>query len=304
MIKINELTSGPQTVIAKIQNINKGTTQTGSPYLSFQVEDSTGMINCKYWEAVGIELFSGKVYEFEGELSEYNNKPQYIVTEFVEVTDDTIINMFYKSAPADATETKIKILEFANAIENDDVRLIVKEILSRYENAYFTFPAATQNHHAYINGLSYHTHTMLRLADNFLTVYPYLDKSLLYAGIILHDFAKVVELSEARNPEYTLEGKLVGHLVMGSNIISTVASELGIESEAVLLLQHLVLSHHGRKEWGSPQRPQIAEAEALHFIDNIDSKFESLRLEFGNVESKSWTKRIPVLDGRSFYKHN
>lgn len=303
MIKINELTSGHETIIAKVLNMNKGTTQTGSPYLSFQIEDESGTINCKYWDAVNVEVLSGKVYELTGELSEFNNKPQFIVNALKLVEDEEIINKFYKSAPVDQNTIKLELLEFVNNIEDSEVRLIVKEVLSRFENAYFTYPAATQNHHAYISGLAYHTVSMLKLADGLLPMYPYLDQSLLYGGIILHDFAKVIELSDARSPEYTLTGKLVGHLVLGSEIVSSIAKDLGVESEKVLLLQHLVLSHHGRKEWGSPQRPQIAEAEALHFIDNIDSKFESLRLEFENTETGSWTKRIPVLDGRSFYKH-
>lgn len=303
MMKIKELTSGHQSVTAKVLNMNKGTTQTGSPYLSFAIEDSSGTINCKFWDAVNVEMKSGTVYQLTGEMSEYNNKPQFIVNAFKEETDEEVINTFYKMAPQEINEIKVGILEYANKIESDNVRLIVKEILTRYESAYFSYPAATQNHHAYINGLGYHVLTMLKLSDGICDIYPYLDRGLLYAGIILHDFAKVIELSNARSPEYTLEGKLLGHLVMGSNIVEQVAQELDIHTEEVLLLQHMVLSHHGRKEWGSPQRPQIPEAEALHFIDNLDSKFESLRLEFENVETKEWTKRIPVLDGRSFYKH-
>jgi len=302
-MKIKELTTGTEEVVAKVKNVNKGTTQAGSPYLSFLIEDDSGGINCKYWESEGIEVSTGKVYTFTGEISDYNGRNQFIVISLEVVTDDEVINTFYKSAPLELDIVKIGVLEYVNNIEEDNIRLIVKEILSRYETDYFTYPAATQNHHAYITGLGFHTLTMLKLSDGILDTYEYLDKSLLYAGIILHDFAKVIELSEARAPEYTLEGKLVGHLVIGSNIIAEIAKELNIESEAVLLLQHLVISHHGRKEWGSPQRPQIAEAEALHFIDNIDSKFESLRLEFENTSTGAWTKRIPVLDGRAFYKH-
>ncbi len=303
MTKINELTSGSHTVIAKVLNVNKGTTQTGSSYLSFQIDDKTATMNCKYWDAVEVEIQSGKVYELEGAMSEFNNKPQFIVQSVSLVTDDELINQFYESAPADLEQVKTELMEYVDKIDDKEVQLIVNEVLSRFENVYFTYPAATQNHHAYLSGLAYHTVSMLKLSDGILSMYPYLDQSLLYAGIILHDFAKVIELSEARSPEYTLTGKLVGHLVLGSEIVASVARELNIDSERVLLLQHLVLSHHGRKEWGSPQRPQIAEAEALHFIDNIDSKFESLRLEFENTEVGAWTKRIPVLDGRSFYKH-
>ncbi len=302
-MKIRELTTGSEEVVAKVKNVNKGTTQAGSPYLSFLIQDESASINCKYWESEGIEVKTGNVYTFIGEIGEYNGRNQFIVTSLEQVTDEEIINSFYKSAPLEIDVVKTGVLEYVNKIEEDNVRLIVKEILSRYDKEYFTYPAATQNHHAYLTGLGYHTLTMLKLSDSLLETYQYLDKSLLYAGIILHDFAKVIELSEARAPEYTLEGKLVGHLVIGSNLIAEVAKELNIDSEAVLLLQHLVLSHHGRKEWGSPQRPQIAEAEALHFIDNIDSKFESLRLEFENTSTGTWTKRIPVLDGRAFYKH-
>lgn len=303
MMKIKELTSGQNSVTAKVINMNKGTTQTGSPYLSFTIEDESGTINCKYWDAMNVEVNTGAVYEFTGELNEYNGKQQLIVNAFKEETDEEVINKFFKQAPQELVEIRKGILEYTNRIESDDVRLIVKEILSRYESAYFSYPAATQNHHAYVNGLGYHVLTMLKLSDGICDVYPYLDRGLLYAGIILHDFAKVIELSSARSPEYTLEGKLVGHLVMGSNIVEQIATELEVNSEEVLLLQHMVLSHHGRKEWGSPQRPQIPEAEALHFIDNIDSKFESIRLEYETVEKGEWTKRIPVLDGRSFYRH-
>ena len=167
-----------------------------------------------------------------------------------------------------------------------------------------SYPAATQNHHAYLSGLSYHTVTMLQLADKLLELYSYLDKDYLYAGILLHDFAKVIELSDSKAPEYTLEGKLIGHLVIGDEIILEVARELNYQDkEETLLLSHMLLSHNGRKDCGRPQRPMIPEAEALHFIDNIDSKFEAIRENYENTEVKKWTKRISVLDGRSVFRH-
>jgi 3'-5' exoribonuclease len=124
-----------------------------------------------------------------------------------------------------------------------------------------------------------------------------------YAGILLHDIAKVVELSSAKGPEYTNEGKLLGHLVLGAQWVQEVGKEFDIDETKSLLLQHLIISHHGRREWGSAQVPQTAEAELLFFIDNLDSKMESIRVHLEETPVGEWTKRIPVLDGRSLFHH-
>ncbi|XMB86740.1 HD domain-containing protein [Mycoplasmatota bacterium WC44] len=307
MIKINELTTreGLQ-LIGKVKTINEGTTNTGNKFLSLSLEDETGAVNAKIWDAESVNVSLGEIYFFNGAGQEYRDKLQFIISNFRPITDEDNVDIdkFFKTAPMAKAEILSEIKEYVYKIDNEVISSIVKTIMNRYANDYMSYPAATQNHHSYLSGLSFHSMTMLKMADKFLELYPFLDKDYLYAGVLLHDFAKVIELSNDRAPEYTLEGKLVGHLVLGNDIINEIAKELGYsEKEEVLLLRHIVLSHHGRKEWGSPQRPMIAEAEAVHFIDNIDSKFESIRAAFGDTEVKSWTKRIPVLDGRAIYKH-
>ncbi|XMB67547.1 HD domain-containing protein [Mycoplasmatota bacterium zrk1] len=307
MIKINEVSIKDNLeLVAKIKLINEGVTSTGNKFLSLQLEDETGIINAKIWNAEDCKLSLGTIYIFSGSGQEYREKTQLIINQFREVNDgDKIdIDKFFKSAPLNKQDIYAVIKDYVNTIENEVISAITKTILNRYSTEYMSYPAATQNHHSYISGLSFHTMTMLKMAERLLDLYTYLEKDYLYAGVVLHDFAKVIELSNSRAPEYTLEGKLIGHLVLGDEIILEVARELNYQdTEEVLLLRHMVLSHHGRKEWGSPQRPMIPEAEALHFIDNIDSKFEAIREAYTHTEVKSWTKRIPVLDGRSVYRH-
>lgn len=113
---------------------------------------------------------------------------------------------------------------------------------------------------------------MLDLAKAISNLYPSLDKDLLYAGVILHDLGKVIELSGAISTTYTLEGNLLGHISIMVNEIGKAADELQIDAEEVLILQHIVLSHHGKAEWGSPKPPLVKEAEILHYIDNLDAK--------------------------------
>ena len=125
------------------------------------------------------------------------------------------------------------------------------------------FPAAKTNHHAFESGLAYHTATMVRLADSIGDVYPKLNKSLLFAGIMLHDLAKVIELTGPENTEYTVRGNLIGHIALIDEEITKVLMELNIDDtrEDVVVLRHVILSHHGQLEYGSPVRPRIMEAE-------------------------------------------
>ncbi|MGU4858432.1 HD domain-containing protein, partial [Escherichia coli] len=126
------------------------------------------------------------------------------------------------------------------------------------------YPAAVKNHHEFVSGLAFHVVSMLDMAKAFSKLYPSLDTDLLYSGIILHDLGKVIELSGPVAASYTLEGKLLGHITIMVNEIGKAADELEIEGEEVTVLQHLVLSHHSKPEWGSPKAPLIREAEILH----------------------------------------
>jgi 3'-5' exoribonuclease len=144
---------------------------------------------------------------------------------------------------------------------------------------------------------------MLTLIDGFKSVYPFLNEELLIAGIILHDICKIVELSNYAGPEYTKEGKLLGHITMGVKAIEVSAYKQGYQdTEEVLLLQHMILSHHYYGNYGSPKKTNIPEALILHFIDNIDSKMTVLKETLDQTEKGEFTTPIGVLDREKYYK--
>ena len=164
------------------------------------------------------------------------------------------------------------------------------------------FPAATKNHHDYASGLLDHVVSMLRLGKAICELYPTLNRDLIFAGIILHDIGKVIELSGPVATAYTVEGNLLGHITIMVNEIGQAARELNIDGEEVMVLQHIVLSHHGKEEWGSPKKPMIQEAEIIHYIDNIDAKMNMLNRALEKTPEGEFTERVFALDNRSFYK--
>ena len=142
----------------------------------------------------------------------------------------------------------------------------------------------------------------LKVAESFCTLYPTLNKDLLYSGITLHDLGKTIELSGPVVPEYTLEGKLLGHISISNAMIKETANKLHIEGEEVTLLQHMILAHHGKNEYGSPVLPQIKEAEILYLIDNIDARMAMMDKALETVEYGKFTKRVFSLENRALYK--
>lgn len=138
-------------------------------------------------------------------------------------------------------------------MKNPNIQRITRHLLRKYHEPFLEYPAATKNHHEFVSGLGYHVVSMLDLAKSVAELYPSLDRDLLFAGIILHDLGKVIELSGAVAASYTIEGNLLGHITIIVNEIGKAAEELGIHGEEVVVLQHLVLSHHGKLEWGEPE---------------------------------------------------
>ena len=145
---------------------------------------------------------------------------------------------------------------------------------------------------------------MLHLANSMCENYKSLNRDLLISGVLLHDIGKVIELKTGPVTEYTVEGKLLGHISISQTIIQQTADQLQIEGQEVTLLRHMVLSHHGQYEFGSPVLPMLIEAEALHFIDDIDAKLTMIEKELQTVKPNEFTSRLFALDNRSFYKHN
>ena len=178
---------------------------------------------------------------------------------------------------------------------------------SLYEEHYeqlIVYPAASRNHHEFVSGLAYHTLSMCQMAEAIASIHTGLNTDYLYSGIILHDLGKIVELSGPVVPEYTLAGKMLGHISISQAMIATKARDLGLEGEEVIILQHLILSHHGKLEYGSPMLPIIKEAEVIYLIDNLDARINMIEKALENVEPGHFSKRVFALENRSFYKPN
>ena len=180
---------------------------------------------------------------------------------------------------------------------------ITKYLLDKFHKDFFIYPAAAKMHHAYVGGLSYHTIGMLRMADSFLLNYSYLNKNYLYAGIILHDIGKTTEFDGIQNTDYSLKGQLIGHLVIGGMEVNEAARVLHYEdTEEALILEHMLISHHGQPQFGAAKRPMTAEALVLWYIDTIDSKFRVLGDELNKIKPGEYTDQIGVLDRVKVYK--
>ena len=166
------------------------------------------------------------------------------------------------------------------AFQREDLRKLVTEVLRMAGDRLMYFPAAQRLHHAERSGLLHHTTGMLRTAEHILAAYPFLNGDLLRAGVILHDLCKIQEMksdSLGNVSDYTRDGLLIGHLVRGVAQLQLAAQNVGVEGEIVLLLEHMILSHHGEAEYGSPRMPMFPEAEALHWIDLLDARMNEMQ---------------------------
>lgn len=282
------------------------------------MNSSDGLLNITVLDEAGLQqnikttlkennFLLGNVYSFTvekivKERISYHLQSYHLVASVQQ--EDAVLRSFYKAAPYDLATCKENIYHHLNQIENEIIHQITESLLLQHEDAYFVYPAATRMHHAYVGGLAYHTIGMLDLADTFLKNYPYLKRDYLYAGIILHDIGKIMELTGVQSTEYTLDGQLLGHLIMGALEIQKAAILLGFEEkEEVKLLEHMLISHHGQPQFGAAKRPITPEAVALWYIDTIDSKFRVLGEELEKTEAGQFTETIGVLEKIKIYKN-
>ena len=244
----------------------------------------------------------------QGRREVYNNTPQVnqLVLRLPRAGEPNDPADFREKPPVDPKDLRDYLAQMIFKIENPVWQRVVRALYSKYDKEFYSYPAAKTNHHAFESGLAFHTATMVRLADAIGDIYPQLNKSLLFAGIMLHDLAKVIELSGPDDTEYTVRGNLIGHIALIDEEITKVLLELKIDDskEDVIVLRHVILSHHGLLEYGSPVRPRIMEAEILHMIDNLDAEMMMMTGALAKVGEGEMTSRIFAMDNRSFYKPN
>lgn len=286
----------------------RGVTNAGSPYLSLTFQDASKSIDGKLWDVkpeIEKALETGKVYHFEMEINTYRGALQAKVLS-VSPVDENSINMadYVLSSPISKNELANGISDAVNQINNKTLAMIVTALLKKYDNDFYEYPAASKIHHAYFGGLATHTYEMLKLAKVICEVFPQIDKDYLVSGVIIHDLGKIEEYESPYAPEYTKEGKLLGHIsILDANLLD-VGKMLKLEdSEELLLLRHMVLAHHGEYEYGSPVRPKTLEAEVLNFIDNLDAKVNIIDKALSETKPGEFTNKVKSLEDRPFYKH-
>ncbi|MBK5445431.1 3'-5' exoribonuclease YhaM [Peribacillus sp. NPDC060186] len=290
-----------------IKTSTKAVASNGKPFLTLILSDKTGEIEAKLWD---VSETDEKTYSAEatvkvqGEVQNYRGRSQLKIRNIRLTADADGITKadLIQTAPLSQDEMMETITQFIFEMRNPNIQRVTRHLIKKYQNEFLTFPAATKNHHEYMSGLAYHVVSMLGLAKAISSLYPSLDKDLLYAGVILHDLGKVHELSGPVSTVYTVEGNLLGHITIMVNEVGKAAEELGIDAEEIMILKHLILSHHGKAEWGSPKPPMVREAEVLHYIDNMDAKINMMDRALEKVKPGEFTERVFALDNRSFYK--
>ena len=289
-----------------IKDAVKGVTNAGLNYLTIILQDSSGYLEGKKWEVSADDLkicYPGNIVYVTGETNTYKGKLQAKIFSVKEVNKNNIdLSDLLIESPIKISILEEKFKNYLNKIVNPDCKAILNDIFARYYKDFKEFPAATKNHHEFYHGLIYHTISMCELAEMIAHHYENVDLDLLISGCLLHDLGEVIELSGIIGTKYTIEGNLLGHLTIGMAIIRETANKLGIKSEIPLLLEHMVLSHHGKLEYGSPVLPQTKEALILSIVDDLDAKMMSLEKALEVTPEGEMSEKIFPLDNRSFYK--
>ena len=281
----------------------------GENYLNITLADRTGRIKGVAWDNVDRivnQVASGDFVRVIGNISEYREALQFVVKEMTPCLPDTVNPSDYLPAAArDVDQMFSRLTEVTDSMENRHLKRLFELF---WNDAGFTrdfkaAPAAKKMHHAYLGGLLEHTLSMALLADRIAGHYGGIDRDLLIAGAILHDIGKIREFEYSTNLNYSDEGRLVSHIIIGVQILEEKIQNLeDFPVEMANLLKHMIISHHGAREFGSPEPPKTIEAVLLYYIDEIDSKVNGIR-EFMAVEEsgENWTAYHRLL-GRHFYK--
>ncbi|AJA48246.1 putative HD-superfamily hydrolase [Clostridium pasteurianum DSM 525 = ATCC 6013] len=308
--QINELKAGTRidsfyvikSVLSRVSSNNK-------KFLDLIVGDKSGEISAKLWDASAEdeELYrENTLVKIRAAVVEWQNNLQLKIDKIRLVTkeDGLDIKNFVPSAPYEADDMYIIMLDYISKIKNKDIKNIVNYIIDKAGDKLMNFPAAKKNHHSVRSGLLYHITTMLKAAEALSNVYVFLNTDLLYSGVILHDMAKLEEMDASELgivTSYTIEGQLLGHIVMGTEKIAQAAEKVEADIEISMILQHMILSHHYEPEYGSPKKPMIPEAEMLHYLDDMDATMFDMKKAVDSVSPGEVSDPVWSLEKRRIY---
>lgn len=294
--------------VFKVLKIEKRTKKNGEPYLSLELMDPTGKIGAKIWSQVNTYLSlikAGGLFRFSGTVNEYRNQPQLKIDSLNPVADDDPeVNRsdFDEQAPFDVDQAFREMIKTVNgAITDPSLSRLADEFEKQYGRAFREHYGAQKIHHAYAGGLLEHTHSTIRLAIMIADFYG-LNRELMAVGALFHDIGKLLEFTRTPAVETTPEGGLIGHIILGSQLFLEL--QAGIEDfppDLSLQIRHLIVSHHGEREFGAPEVPRTPEAFALHMIDMLDSKLTIFREAIDAADAHSRFSEYNRILGRRLF---
>ncbi len=287
----------------------------GNLYLQVDLRDRTGTVNARMWNATEALFHSFDVNDYlrvRGKAQIFQNAMQLILSD-LQVIDPSRVEVhdFLPHTPRDVDKLLARLRELLLGLTNPHLRALAETFLmdDGFVRKFTAAPAGIKNHHAYVGGLLEHVVTLLDAADRIAPLYPQIDRDTLLTGVFLHDIGKVDELSYQKAFAYSDEGQLVGHLVIGVEYLNRKAAEAEkltgepFPAELLLRLKHMILSHHGSYEFGSPKLPMTLEAVALNLLDNLDAKIVSFndQMRDDRDPTAAWTQYNPAI-GRKLFK--
>ncbi len=312
---INDLKSGDLVnnyfIIAE-KHISKK--KDGNSFLNITLSDKSGTIKAVMWDnadETNLKTEKGSPYKVSGTVSEYRNSLQFIINK-IEKTDPEDIDYsdFLPSTKHNTDDMFDRLLNILQSVNEPNLKLLLNSFFTDkvFIKSFKLAPAAKHMHHAYLGGLLEHSLSTAMLADKIATHYKGINRDLLITGAILHDIGKITEFEYTTNIDYSDKGRLFGHIILGVEMISDKISNIkSFPDELEKLLKHMIISHHGLREFGSPETPKSLEAVLLNMVDDIDAKITGIRQFVDNhkEDGSSWTPYHRPLE-RFFYKgrHN
>ena len=298
-------------VVASKQVKNK---KSGDFYLSVTLADCSGQLQANMWDNVSDALNAFNQDDFikvKGMVQKYNGRWQLTIHKLRRLADTEIDYTDYiPKTPKDIDQLWRTLGGFVETVENPWLRKLIQNFMAdnTIANAYKNAPAAKTLHHAYVGGLLDHVVSLFTVCDLAVRNYPQVNRDLLLTGAFLHDIGKIYELTYQRSIAYTTKGQLLGHMIIELEMLHQKVAEIpGFPDELKIMIEHLIISHHGQYEFGSPKLPMFPEALMLHYLDDLDSKMESMRAQFERESELEtpWTSynaslARPLLNSKKF----
>jgi 3'-5' exoribonuclease len=281
----------------------------GDPYLTLSLVDRSGEIKAVAWdnvEAISKSFVAGDYVKIKGNATEYRGALQLVVQHLNRLDSDKIdARDFLPTTERDVDQMLDRLIQISQTVKHEHLSRLLSAFFEdeAFVDSFKTAPAAKKMHHAYLGGLLEHTLSIALLVQAIADHYKGIDKDLLLTGGILHDIGKVHELSYQTHIDYSDAGRLLNHIVIGVEMLERkIAAINDFPEDIALVLKHMIVSHHGTRDFGSPEPPKTLEAVILHYLDQLDAKFTAVRT-FMDAEDPeaAWTSYHRVLD-RFFFK--